>query len=460
MQSKVIFRWAAVFLLVAVLLGGMVGRAQAVEIIRNGNIPAGQTIDDDVIIGGDRVQIDGTVNGTLIAGGQTVTVNGTIKSDAILAGQTIVIGEKAVIEGNLFVGAANITVHGKVLGTIFGGAGAMTLADQANVGRNLFFGGYALETKPAAQVGRDLYAGGYQVVLGGSTRNVEIGAAAIELRGAVNGNASLWVSEPGTTGMEPTMYWPSDMPKLPEAIRPGLRIAESAKITGKLTYTSETEQTGTIQTVPGGGVVYQTPDPSESRAARPAQPQFEITRRVMGWEGFWLWGLLRNLATIMILGGLGLWLAPRIFHKAADQLQQRSLASLAVGLLMLVAVLFAIPVVSIALVVLGLIVGLTTLVDLSGMIFGLGFAALGLAVTVFFTLFLWAGKLVLSFIIGAWLLKRAAPQSVVHPFGALALGALIFACLAALPLIGFLFTFLADLAGLGALWYAWKIKTA
>jgi uncharacterized protein YjeT (DUF2065 family) len=436
----------------------MVGRAQAVEIVRSGSIPAGQTIDDDVIIGGDQVRIDGTVNGNLIAGGQTITVNGTIKSDAILFGQTVVIGEKAVIEGNLFAGAANVTVRGKVQGTVFGGAATMVVADQANVGRNLFFGGYALETKPAAQVGRDLYAAGYQVILGGSTRNVEIGASAIELRGTINGNATLWVSEPGATGVDPTKYWQSNVPDMPASIQPGLRIAESAKITGKLTYTSQTEQAGAIQTAPGGGVVYQTPDPTTSRSARQIQPQVEITRRFMGWEGFWLWGLLRNLATILILGGLGLWLAPRIFHKAVAQLQQRSLASLAVGLLMLVAALFAIPVVTIALVVLGLIVGLTTLVDVTGIIFGVGFASLGLAVTVFFTLFLWAGKLVLAFIIGDWLLKRVAPQSVVHPFGALALGALIFASLAAIPLVGFFFTFLADLAGLGALWYAWKIK--
>ena len=174
-------------------------------------------------------------------------------------------------------------------------------------------------------------------------------------------------------------------------------------------------------------------------------------------EGFWLWGLLRNLVTILLLGALALWLAPGVFSRAQEQMKQRSLASIGVGLIMLVAVLFAIPMISIALVMLGLIFSLTTLIDIAGIWFGLGFATLGFAAALFFTLFLWAGKLLLSYIIGSWLLARISPQATVNRFGALALGALVFAILAALPFfIGFLFSFVADLAGAGALWYAWR----
>ena len=168
--------------------------------------------------------------------------------------------------------------------------------------------------------------------------------------------------------------------------------------------------------------------------------------------------MLRNLATILILGALALWLAPKIYHRALVQLQQRTLASLAVGLLTLVVVLFAIPMVAIGLVLLGLLFGVTTLFDLAGIIFGLGFAVYGLALAVFFTLFLWAGKLLLSLIIGRWVLDRLAPQANVQQFWALALGAVIFALLAAIPIAGFFFTFLVDLAGAGALWYVWQTR--
>jgi hypothetical protein len=178
------------------------------------------------------------------------------------------------------------------------------------------------------------------------------------------------------------------------------------------------------------------------------------------WNGFWLWAMLRNLVTILILGALALWLVPGIFQKALVQLQLRTLASMAVGLLELVVVLFAIPVVAIGLVLLGLLFGVITLFDLAGLIFGLGFAVYSLALIVFFTLFLWAGKLLLSMIIGRWVLNRVSAQANVQQFWAFALGALIFAGLAAIPFVGFLFTFLVDLAGAGALWYVWQTRRA
>ena len=170
--------------------------------------------------------------------------------------------------------------------------------------------------------------------------------------------------------------------------------------------------------------------------------------------------MLRNLVSILILGALALWLAPEVYSRAQIQLQLRPLASLAVGLLTLVIALFAIPMVAIGLVLIGLLFGVTTLFGLSGIVFGLGFATYGLALALFFTLFMWAGKLVLAMIIGRWLLSRTSLQATVQPFWALALGAVIFALLAAIPVAGFLFTFLVDLAGAGALWYVWQTRRA
>ena len=74
-------------MLVAVLLSGLVGRVQALEIDRNGKIAAGTTVDDDLVMAANDVVMDGTVNGTLIAAGNTVTINGTVKSDVIAVGR-------------------------------------------------------------------------------------------------------------------------------------------------------------------------------------------------------------------------------------------------------------------------------------------------------------------------------------------------------------------------------------
>src|SRR5512147_3198289 len=95
---------------------------QAAEINDSGVLNSGETIDDDLIIGGDRVRVDGTVNGMLIAAGQTVTVNGTINGDALLFAADVVVSDKAVIKGNLFSGAQSITVNGEVTGSIAAGS--------------------------------------------------------------------------------------------------------------------------------------------------------------------------------------------------------------------------------------------------------------------------------------------------------------------------------------------------
>ncbi len=455
-KSSLVIRWAAVLLLAAILLGGLVGRAQAVEIIHQGSIPAGQTIDDDVVIADNQVTVDGTVNGTLMAFGNTITINGTVKSDVIAAGQDVIIGEKAVIEGNLFAGGSTITVRGKINGSIFGGAMSMSLAGSPSVARNLYFGGYDLQTSSTSVITRDIYAGAYQVVLAGTSRNVGVAAEAIEVNGTINGDANFQVGAPGSVDTAPFRYFRFAQSYAVTTIQPGLRIAEGAKISGKLTYTSTANQGGAIQAVPGGGIVYQTPVPTENRTTRLNQPQVYFPG--FSYEGFWLWGILRNLVTILILGALALGLVPAVFQKTVAQLQQRTLASLAVGLLELAVVLLAIPMIAIGLVLLGIAFSLVTLLDVAGIIVGLGFAAYGLGLAVFFTLFLWTGKLVLSLIIGAWILGKLAPQASGQRFWSLALGAVVFALLAAIPIFGFLFTFVVDLAGVGALWYVWRSR--
>jgi hypothetical protein len=452
-NSKIFLRWAAVLMIAAVLLAGLAGRAQAVQIINNDNIPAGQTIDDDALIGGNNVSMDGTVNGTLMAFGSTVQINGNVKSDVIAAGQNVIVGDKAVIEGNLFVGGANLTVRGKVNGSIFGGGYSLSMAEASNVGRNIYFGGYDFEAKTGSVAGRDINVGGYQAVLSGTSRNVNAGASAIEINGTINGDANLRVSPAGSAEPNPFRYIPDGGVTPPESIQPGLRISQGAKISGKLTYTSESNQSGTIQAAPGGGIVYQTPVPDQ-RNNRPAQPVIAFPSFVD--TGFWLWGLMRNLVTILILGALAWGLVPTLFQTTLAQLQQRTLASIGVGLLALIVVLFAIPVIVIALLLIGLFFGILTLVDLTGIILGVGFGIFGLAVTIFFIAFGWAGKLLLAYVTGTWILNRLAPQSTGHRFWSLALGALIFALIAAIPIFGFLFTFVVDLAGVGALWYVWR----
>ena len=52
-------------------------------IITSDTIPAGDVIDNDVIITGTNVVIDGTVNGDVVAFGSSVTLNGTVHGSLV-----------------------------------------------------------------------------------------------------------------------------------------------------------------------------------------------------------------------------------------------------------------------------------------------------------------------------------------------------------------------------------------
>src|ERR1035437_10269561 len=65
-------RAGLVLSLVLVLVLTTVGSAQAADINGSGNVAKGETINDDLVLGGNTVVMDGTVNGMLVAGGTTV----------------------------------------------------------------------------------------------------------------------------------------------------------------------------------------------------------------------------------------------------------------------------------------------------------------------------------------------------------------------------------------------------
>lgn len=444
-------RWLIAGLLVVALCVGSVGTAQAVVIDRDGTLPAGEVVDDDLVLTANTVLVEGTVNGTLIAAGQSITINGTIKSDAILAAENVLIGEKALIEGNIFTAGGDVVVRGKVLGSLFGASSTLTLAEGSSLGRNLYYAGYQVEAKAGSTVTRDINAAGYQFVLGGSCRHLNLAGGAMELNGKVSGNAVLYLGQMDDSARD-YRPWFSGM-RLPPALPVGLRISEGAVISGKLTYTSSVDQSAGFNVTPVGGTVFQTPVPSMQRENHPSVVSWRASNFGVA---FWLWDLLRNLVTILILGALVFWLAPRLFERALEQVKAHSLGSIGIGFVALAVSFAAIPLAALVIVLVGLLFGVTTLFDLSAISVSVGFAGLSLACVVFYTALLWTGKLLLAFIIGQWVFSKVLPNAAAGRLWPFVMGAVIFALLAAIPYVGFLFSFVVALAGLGALWYAWR----
>jgi cytoskeletal protein CcmA (bactofilin family) len=214
--------------------------AKAVSILNNqGQLPAGQTINDDLIISGDKVSVDGTVNGLVIASGNTVAINGTVNGDLFAFGSQVVIGPQAVIKGNVFSGAREVETLGLVEGSFFTGSMSLKLNQQAQVARNLFFGGYNFSSSSGSSIGRDFMMGGYQAVIDGSVgQNLRVDGGAVQINGKIGGDATLNLSGSDSDTRVMNSIFKSNGVEMPEALPVGLTIAPNATIRGKLTYTS------------------------------------------------------------------------------------------------------------------------------------------------------------------------------------------------------------------------------
>ena len=444
MHKKLIYSLFTAVILVFMLGIVMVKPAQAVSINDTGTVKPGEIIDDDLLLGGQTVQMDGTVNGVLIASGSTVTINGTVNGDLIAMGQTVILSDTGVVTGNIFTGAQNITVNGKVEGSLFAGGSTGVLGAASSIERNVYFGGYSLTTQTGSVIGKDLRAGLYQAILKGEIgHDVVANAGAVELTGKVGRNVEVWLSDSGKN--ETGNFMPQNFPA---AITPGLRVDPSAQVAGKLIYTSP--QKYNIGIVPGGGIVYKTPAVVEQK------PAFgpELVRRENN-DGFRVWHAVSTLMSLLLIGALAVGLFGKCFNQTVEIAQKRTLASAGAGFL---AIFLAIPVFLIAAGIIGLAGIILTFVSLGGLtfpIFGLGLGTLGLAAAAFIVLVSLVSKLIASYLIGKLILEacKANLSSGWQKALPLLIGVFIYAVLSALPFVGWIFDMVAAAIGTGAVWF-------
>ncbi|GAP13412.1 hypothetical protein LARV_01166 [Longilinea arvoryzae] len=443
------FRWLLVFILVLGLALAATRPVQAADFDNDGRIEAGEVIDDDVFLAGDQVVVDGTVNGLVIAAGQSVLIHGVINGDLIATGQTVFIGEDAQISGNVFSGSQLIDLRGKVDGSLLGGAMELRLADGAEIGRNVFFGGYSSSAAAGSSIQRDAYLAVYQTQLNGKVgRDAVVEAAVVEIGGDIGRNASLTIGETegGYMSRAPIVFGY----EVPTALTPGLRIARDANIGGQLTYTSQADYSAQIQSEPSGGVVYQTPVPTENGRDR----IFKTTHR-SGIAGRTI-NAVRDLITLLILGALALWLIPGLLKRVVAQAAAKPLPSAGVGFLAILATYAGGLLAAALLFGVGILFSLITLGGLSNLVFGVGFSGLGLILAVFTFLVVTGSKVVAAYLVGDLIFERLAPQAQGRKVWALVAGVLIYVILSALPFVGWVFVWIATFVGLGAIWFAWQ----
>lgn len=459
----------AVLTLLVVLAGFSTVRAYEDD---DGIIGSDEVINDDVHLSADVVTVKGTVNGNLFASGGHVTVDGVVDGnlfagsdytelsgkvtgDAILSGRVVVVSEDAEIGGHLICGAQTIDVRGSIGRSIYCGGYTLTLDNSADVTDSIFFGGYALETRSGSRVGRDLFAGLYQASLGGDVgRNVTLGGAAVEIMGNVGRNVTLEIGEVDENAPDMTpMFAMGFQMEAPKNVSTGLSVAESAEIGGKLTYTSPKQLSAGIETQPEGGVVFQTPMPvPDADSPAPSTNAGSNDRGVVGAILMGLFKGMRNFATLMILGGLALWLLPGVSQGVAEQVRTRPLPAVLYGLLAIIIGYAGSLLVMVVIIMIGILFLVLTMGGLGFIVLGAGLSALTLVMILFTAVVLWGSKLAAAYMVGGWIVNRFISTTDYRRILALVVGVLIYVALSLIPILGFLVALAATLVGLGAVW--------
>ena len=346
-----------VFLAVALTSLSAAAAVQQTELdgkVRRGGrevvIPAGETVQGDLIATAGTVRVDGRVDGDLVASGGQVTVAGTVTGDVLAAaGSTTISGE---VGGDLRAGTGQARIDGRVGEDVLLGAGQATVTSEAEIGGDLIFG-----------AGRMQMDGTVAGSVLGSTGNYARG-------GSVSGTERVNLAEPDEA-QEPT-----------------------------------------------------------------------LADRVLD--------TVRRYVSILVIGVLLLWLLPRMFRDAAEVARERPLVSFGVGFLGFVGVIVALVLVILVTVLAAVVLALLGLGSLAGVtVFG-GLLVAAIIVFLLVLAFAFVAPATVGLALGR-LVVRGEGRSFPASLGALALGVLVVALVAAIPIVGGWLGALLALLGLGAL---------
>jgi cytoskeletal protein CcmA (bactofilin family) len=446
-----IARWLLMPLVVAALVFGVVGQAQALEIKSGGTVAAGEVVNDDVLLFGSNARVDGTINGNLIASGNDVTINGTVNGDVIVWSNTATIN--GTINGNLFLAGNTAEVNAPVKGTAYLAGNSFKLGSSATVERNLFFAGFSLVAQAGSKVGTDALVTGYQYLLSGQVgRDVLADVAALQIDGQVGRNVKANVAAPnnGNTAAAPVFYPSAAAAPVP----PGIRVAETAAIGGTLTYTSTVNQDTAVKAVPAGGKAFVLK--ADTTVKPVAAPLAAVGQAAVA--------SMRDFLTLLALGALVLWLRPATAQRVVERAQAALLPSAGWGFVTFVGGYVALFVIGLTLLIVGILLAIVTFGGLAGAVLGVGLSTLGAVFAAFSLLVTYGSKLVVAYLVGLVVLKALTPHGAENRFWTLAVGVLIYVVIRdvppVIPVVGGVFGWLvgavATLVGLGALWLVFR----
>ena len=373
--------------------------AMAQGITIDDTVKEGEVVDHNLVLSGPTVKMDGTVEGDLLALGDKVTINGDV-------------------DGNLVVIGNQVLINGPVSGSVYIGAATLVVGPEASVGRDVSYVGGMFETQETSSVARDLNLVSLDANMAGSTgRQVNALIGPMRLGIVIYDFLKNQGWLPQTTGRE-------------------LQAPPNATA-GQSAFGSFT-----IQSVRNLALLV---SPADVPALQGTTSDSEAWRE-------WGIALLRNIGALLIIGLLAAWLLPVQLRWTSNQPQVRPWRSLLTGFLILLLGWF------VAILALLLFLGLAfflfwaSLPNLGFLVGSLGLLAVGLAMVVYWLSIAYFSKVVVAFLFGRLLFARFMPKYEQSRFGALIVGVIVYALIASIPYLGWVFAVITTMFGLGALW--------
>lgn len=172
--------------LVLILILGTATVAGAFEVRRGDSfvtLGRNETINDDMMIAGNNVVIDGTVNGDVLALAQAVTVSGTINGNLIAFGARVEVN--GAVNGAVIGAGETLTVEGTVQRSVIGAGSRVLIGESAQIGGSLIAAGDQLEHRGTIARGAAL-AGSSMILAGKVGREIKAAGEHLAFTGSAN----------------------------------------------------------------------------------------------------------------------------------------------------------------------------------------------------------------------------------------------------------------------------------
>lgn len=359
------------------------GTASALIIHSSEDLYFDEYVTEDVYVAGGNVTIEQDIDGDLFVAGGNVTINGIVSGDLFVAGGDVLVNEEVKDDVRMLGGA--VTLNRNVGGDVILIGGSMDLAKDALIQGDL------------------VSIAGRTNVYGTVNKSVQGILGRLVLGGTVNGDVNVRVTEK-------------------------LVLLKDSHVVGNVKYFAPEK----IED--HGGVIDGTISFNEILSSSD-----KIKEGIRGFlsKGS-LVGKLWGYLSLLLIGGLFIWLFPNLLHRASERIQTKGFKSFGVGFLVFIlgGTMSAIAAFT--------IIGVQLAFIIMSLLFVLGEL----------------GRVSAGYFIGTLIIRDGHKKNTqkrrvfLRHFGVLALGVFILKLVSFIPVLGWMASFVFFLTGAGALFLA------